>query len=759
MRFLYYILICLISFYSTAQSFNNQWVGHYSYSHINDISATNTDIYVASENSIYKYDIATQDLETFSSINGLSGQSISAIHRSEEFSATIIGYENGLIEVIQDDVENVTTLIDIREKPTIDPDRKRINHFVEKEGRVLVATGFGIVELRLDNVEFGDTFFIGAGGTQINVLQSIFFENNIYAVTPGNGILRAEENNPNLVDFSQWTTIATGDFRTIQVFNNNLYVQQNTNLIRRLVGNTLSTVLTLPSTIESNRSSDVYFTVTLSDRVLVYNTNFQEISTITNTSVDDFGPTIATVVDDQIYIGTNRNGMLETTAVNGTTFVSRTPLGPLANSPFGITFSDNNLWVSYGEHDVLFNPFPLKREGISKLTIGESWTNILRENVLGATSLVHIAVNPFDTEQVFVSSFQDGLLELNENVATNLYNSVNSGFETFTPGTENTRLNGAAFNSDGNLWIVNSRINNGLKLFNPETKEIENININGVIANPIADPGFSKLVLDRRGNVFFGSGSNGVIGYNPSDGIVRKINAGNDSSFALEDVRSLAVDQNNQLWIGTRGGLRVFFNTANVFEQINPSSSNIVILDNGVPQELLFEQFISDIEVDGSNNKWVATGSSGVFYLSPDGQETLAHYTIENSPLPSNTVQDIAIDGNTGSVYFATVNGLIEFKGTATDPEENLENVIAFPNPVKPNYSGVVTIKGLTTRANVKITDIEGNLVYEQIAEGGSIQWDTTAFGKHRVASGVYLILVTGDEQEETTVSKLMIIR
>jgi len=146
-------------------------------------------------------------------------------------------------------------------------------------------------------------------------------------------------------------------------------------------------------------------------------------------------------------------------------------------------------------------------------------------------------------------------------------------------------------------------------------------------------------------------------------------------------------------------------------------------------------------------------------FLSSDGQETLAHFTKDNSPLPTNNIRDVSVDDATGSVYFATEQGLLEFKGTATGPESNLDNVAAFPNPVRPGFNGRVTIKGLTRRANVKITDIEGNLVHEEISEGGSIQWNTTAFGRHKVASGVYLILVTGEDQAETTVSKLLIVR
>ena len=182
----------------------------------------------------------------------------------------------------------------------------------------------------------------------------------------------------------------------------------------------------------------------------------------------------------------------------------------------------------------------------------------------------------------------------------------------------------------------------------------------------------------------------------------------------------MAFDNQNRLWIGTRKGLRVLYSARNFFESgADIDSQPIIILDDGVPQELLFLQSITDIEVDGSNNKWVSTATSGVFYLSSNGQETLLRFTSANSPLPSDTVLDISIDDADGTVYFATKDGLVAYDGTSTAPGEDLESVYAYPNPVRPNYFGNVTIDGLTAKANVKITDITGNLVFETTSQGG----------------------------------------
>ena len=225
-------------------------------------------------------------------------------------------------------------------------------------------------------------------------------------------------------------------------------------------------------------------------------------------------------------------------------------------------------------------------------------------------------------------------------------------------------------------------------------------------------------------------------------------------------ITAMEFDNNNRLWIGTAEGLRVSFNPQAMFdEDAQLNVSPIIFLENGVAQELLFQQFITDIKADGAGNVWISTSDSGVFQVNSTGQETLNQFTKDNSPLPSNSVISIEINGQTGEVFFGTTRGLVSFQSRITDAVDNLENVRVFPNPVKPNFSGVVTIDGLTDDANVKITDVTGNLVYEDFASGGSLQWDTRAFGKHKVSSGVYMVLITGKDQIETQVSKIMIIR
>jgi hypothetical protein len=189
------------------------------------------------------------------------------------------------------------------------------------------------------------------------------------------------------------------------------------------------------------------------------------------------------------------------------------------------------------------------------------------------------------------------------------------------------------------------------------------------------------------------------------------------------------------------------------------TSNSIIILENGLAQELLYEQFITDIVVDGANNKWIGTADSGVFQFSSDGQQTLHRFTSSNSPLPSNAINDIDINPTTGEVFFATDKGMVSYKGTSTAASTDLNSVNVYPNPVRPEFEGTVKVSGLSNKCNVKITDIEGNLVYETISQGGTIEWDTTAFGNYKVASGVYIIFISSQEGTDTTVKKVMIIR
>jgi hypothetical protein len=286
----------------------------------------------------------------------------------------------------------------------------------------------------------------------------------------------------------------------------------------------------------------------------------------------------------------------------------------------------------------------------------------------------------------------------------------------------------------------------------------QSYNLSAVIQNPTTLH-YGNIDIDKNDTKWTATYGGGVLAFNEKYNNKFIIINEENGNLPNNDVRCVAVDNKNQLWIGTFKGLRILNSVDRFISESSLTTTNIVIQDGDLAQELFYQQVIQDIKVDGANNKWVAIADAGVFQVSANGQKTLRRFTKDNSPLPSNNVLDIEIDEVSGEVFFATDKGLVSFLGSATKGDDDLENVYIYPNPVRPEYSGTVKISGLMDKVNLKITDIEGNLVFETTSSGGTVEWDTTAFGKYKVASGVYMVFVSSSDAAETTVKKIMVIR
>ncbi|MAN26367.1 MULTISPECIES: type IX secretion system anionic LPS delivery protein PorZ [Mesonia] len=768
MKIQYIFLLILLTFSSVnGQDYSNNWEDFFSYYNIRALHTEGNTVFAAAENAVFTYKKSTGEVKKITSVQGIAGDKISAIHYSSNYNVLAIGYQTGLINIYQFSSGNALQVIDITEKETVSPDKRRINDFYEYQGRLLVSTNYGISEYNLANLEFGDTYFIGNAGEQLQVNEITVRNNTIFAATQGGSVKYAGIDNPNLIDFNQWqqTNQTPSSIKNIFNFNNAVYAIGSNNNLYKVSGNNSAQIENFNINIRDASVSNNQLVITFSTGIRVYNENLNLTFNLNN--IQDFQPDFSSAVllEDQLFVGDNKEGLVGF-FINATTeprYLS--PIGPLRNNVFHMEAIPNELWVVYGDYDLFYNPYPLDSYGISHLENGE-WINIPFEEV-NAESLVNIAINPNNINQVFISSYIDGLLQIQDNEVVNLYNQDNSPIEELIDGgaplSNDTRVNGISFDRNGILWGNVSRVQHALFNFSPANSTFNIFDISEAIPEPeyySENLGYSDIVIDNSGNVYFGSYEYGVIGYQPSSNTFAKVVGGENQGNLSDDyITTLALDNNNQLWIGTLRGLRVLYSPSSMFTNPNTQAQEIIILDDdGVAQELLAGASIADIEVDGNNNKWIAT-ESGAFYLSSNGQETIYNFTTKNSPLPTNTVTDIEVDGSSGRVYFGTPQGIVAFNGTATSSQETLENVRAFPNPVRPNYSGMVTIDGLMENANVKITDIEGNLVYEEVSQGGSIQWDTRAFGKHKVASGVYMVLITSADQLETQVTKIMVIR
>lgn len=761
-----------------AQNYSALWEGHFSYNNIKDVAKGNNKIYAASDNAIFSLDTQTNEIEELTTVDGLSGESISTIYYSEIYELLLIGYENGLMEIAFDTDDNILTIVDIIDKTTIPSTNKRINHFNAFGNVVYISTNYGISVYDLERQEFGDTYFIGNLGDQIKVNQTTIIGDYIYAAcNDGGGLRKALVTSPNLIDYQNWQIVSNGSYLAVESVDAKLYALSTNRQIYLVVNDVVNSLFQYSTPPKDVRSVGSNLVVTTNNNVFVYDSNFNIVSQVSMNNEFSTVYSSATIDSEFIYIGTKDFGVLKTPILNPITFEEIHPDGPLLNIPFSVESGVNNLWVTFGEYNLFYNPYPLNSRGFSHLKDG-TWINTPYADIFEAKCLNTISINPFNNDQVFISSFFSGLLEINDETPSFLYNQNNSGLESLVlpsdPAYVDIRVGPALFDANGLLWTVTSVNDRPLKSYNPSSNQWKAFDFTGVIQD--RNLGFGDLVIGADDTKWIATYEHGFIGFKEDNGniLLKKVYK-EEENMPTEYVTSLAIDKRNQLWIGTFRGLRVLYNTSNFFTDDDIGVDEIIILEDGIAKELLFQQHITDIEVDGSNNKWMATANSGVFYLSSDGQSTIFHFTKDNSPLPSNSVNDISLDNSNGTVYIATTKGLVSFQSGGSSPFEDLYKAFAYPNPVRPSFNIVdekVKIKDISENVNIKITDIEGNLVaeaqsrnnlrysgYNLEIDGGTAYWNGKNLANNIVGSGVYLVMLSDLDTFETKVLKLMVVR
>lgn len=754
-----YFLLFTITFFGQG---NQPWRSHYSYNDIVDVTQSSTTFIGAAGSALFSMNMANNELKTITSVDGLKTEGVSAVYYSTTYKKTLVGNSNGLLLIINAD-NSINARIDIIQENNITAAKKKINHIYEHEGKAYLSCDFGIAVYDLATMEFGDTYLLAGGGIEAVVAQCTVLAGSIYAAVPGFGIYTASLANPNLNDFSQWYTVVNGAYHGVVTYNDTLFFTDSTGAVYRMQNGQPVIFVTMPSIVTDIREASGYLIVTCAGRINVYDGLTQ--ATQVNFISGEITPTTfscSTIIGNTLYIGTQEKGVF-TTSINSLSFSNITPDGPLRSSIFAMEKTASSLWAVFGGYDpITYNP-DLGQYGISKLT-EQGWLSIPNNELFNAASISDIIVNPGNNNEVYAGSFHSGLIKIVDDVPVAIYDhnsDIDDGpeslFDPDAPDYESTRINSLAFDKNGNLWMTNSLIENSIKVLKANNTW-DTYSIEDVLPEPQSYN--NKMTIDKNGTKWIPTGYAGLLAFNEQPlKFMRILNDENTGNLPSISVTCTAVDNNNRLWIGTSKGLRILTSVDRFMTDDELSTNPIIILEDGVAQELMFEQGITDIVVDGSNNKWIATGSAGAFLVSPDGQQTLFHFTKENSPLPSNTINDIEIDNITGEVFFATPRGMVSYAGTSTEASGDLRNVYVFPNPVRPEFEGDVNISGLMDQVNLKITDIEGNLVYETTSEGGTVLWDTRAFGKYKVASGVYMIFISSEDGTQTKVKKVMIIR
>ena len=735
----------------------NAWESYYSYNNISVGTVSNQTIVTAAENALLLFDSSQGTAETITTIEGLSGDNISALATYE--NVILVGHENGLLAQIDINTKKIIFESGITRSNIISAEKKQINHIQLVANSAYVATGFGIVEVNPETLEFGDTYYFGPTSSSIEVNQVFVFENALYAATK-QGLFKTPQTNLNKLEFSSWDKLAAGNWAFLWAQDNSLYAvkDEGSSLSFFQLGNTVQKKATFPGVLKNVSPHENGVLITVSNRVYDTDKSFvrtQTIGDLDGVKPNTFNFTIS--LNDQKWIGTSSEGLIR--YANDTDFDLISPQGPLLNSIFDIEHLQDELWIAHGDYNLFYNPYPLEKYGLSSY-IDKQWENIPNNQLFNADSFVRTVAHPTEIGTLYACSYHGGIVAIEDNTPVALWDQTNSGLESLTfegPNYVSIRVRDALVDDNGNLWSITGYVQKGLKKRSP-SGQWTGYDLSDAVLDYTQEAGYSNLELYNNKILFFGGVQSGLIGVDISQSPPQmKRIMGGDMGLPSDDIRSIRLDKDNRLWVGTRDGLVILYAPNRFFEE-DTQLRSVVISDGGNLRELLSGQFISDIEVDGNNQKWISTTSSGVFLISPDGSQILQHFTKENSPLPTSSVKTIGINEVSGEVYFGTLNGMVSFQGDAYAESESLSDANVFPNPVRPNFLGNVVIRGLQQKTRVKITDIAGNLVYDTTSQGGSISWNLRSFSGARVRSGVYLIFITSKDGLDSAVKKLMVI-
>ncbi|MBK9418283.1 MAG: hypothetical protein IPN62_13650 [Flavobacteriales bacterium] len=759
-----------------------QWQDHFPYRQCIAVAQSAQHVYAATANSMFRFDKATGEMDKLSKATVLSDVGIQGLAWNEPLGMLVVYYTNGNLDLIQGNTS--TNLGDIKRSSLLGD--KTINSVIFDGTTAYLGCGFGIVVLDLARKEVRDTWRIGPNGAQVQVGGIAFHGDSIYAAT-STGLFVASRDAANLAAFSNWhqrRDIASSaqdgpfnkvvsfagrlllNFKSVQTSRDTLFMLNDQNGWERFAG-----VFD-----RANRGMDVstdgqQLTVTHNENLDVFDTNLVPIAYI-----DSY---VGTVARPQQAIGRFGDLWVADREVGLVRLASPSPASYAPNGPKGA-----NTWSMTSDQGVVLvasgalagnwsNEF--LKEGAHMFKDGR-WTTIdartsplmlTGRNSYGAevNDIVAVEVDPEDKEHVWLGSWDDGLIEVRNGIAVEIYNADNSSLGLDVLGFEG-RLNvgGMDHDQDGNLWMTNAwsaaplsvRTKSGSWYSYSPGSLLSN---NQLIASILAASNGFKWIVRPRGNALLVFDDNGTLDVTSDDRWKLLNSTEGSGGLPAPDVLTVAEDKEGQIWVGTSKGVAVFYSPENIFSSSGFDAQQILLEQDGNFQYLLETETVSSIVVDGANRKWIGTQTGGVFLVSPDGRTQIQHFTQDNSPLPSNTVYAVTIDEGTGEVFMATDRGIMSYRSDAIEGLAENTCATVFPNPVSESYTGNVAIDGLVRDSEVKITDVSGNLVYRTTSLGGQALWPATDMEGNRVSTGVYLIFAADQFGVTKCNTKVLVVR
>jgi hypothetical protein len=774
---------CLVFTKSLAQVEIGGWVDHLGFNSCVSITKIGVNFYTSNYSSILKVDETDLSTKRLSKINGLSDVGINLLRGNEADGTLIVCYENGNIDVVRDD--NVKNFSDIKRKPI--NGKKQINEVLFRNGLAYLSSGFGIIVFDYNKLEVKEVYSIGNNGSILEVYQVCFTDSLVFAATPS-GLLKCNYKTKALNSFLNWSLVSalpTGPYAGVVTANNNVYTAyspykiNNTNFdkdtLYQLTNNswTKFSLKQRPYVIKRMLSYGKVFSVIDQFGLDSYNENLNRLAYITSHGNISADIADAYVYDKgnsayQFWLADKFSGMIYTYGA----YISDAENKISVNGLYKNTIS--NISVKKGK--VAISPVRMDETGGATYRIdginlyeNKEWSYIKfagtsNDSIMDVNA---VYIDDFDTKRVFASCWVNGLLEFYDNKLVRAYNRWTSSLPNMPLDPFTHRASGMDMDKDGNLFVASSDNDNFLSIRRKDGSlvTLNPNNTTSLNGTQIKAAFIRRMLVDKNGQCWMlherGEGITIVKPQNLSSAspTFRAIRISKQSNTNLgASIYSIAEDKDGKIWVGSNEGITVFSNPQNALNGNYSDGAPIKIVQDGNVELLLEKEIVTAMCVDGANNKWVGTLSSGLYCFSPDGQKELFHFTRENSALFSNQIIDLGYDEKTGDVFVATDLGLQSYRTLIVEGEENYKNIHAYPNPVKPSYAGKVHIRGLVDQSIVKISDESGNFVWETKSTGGQIEWPITNFSGTRVSTGVYIVYAAPANGELKAVTKVMVI-
>ncbi|MDR1221769.1 MAG: hypothetical protein LBL07_02665 [Tannerella sp.] len=753
----------------TGQTWKN-WETHLAYYEATGIAETNDRVYVLANGSLWSYGKEDAEIRTYSKQTGLSDSDIRLIKYSPENQTLIIVYQNGNIDL--QDKDGVSNMPDLKNNLNIQS--KNVNDIYLHNGIAYISADFGIMALNLSRKEILDTY-------KTDSTKSVCIRNDTIYASTKNGLIKASIND-NLPDLNNWKEkkLDTGifeekDIKYMCLFRENLFFC----VINKGV---------FYETPEGEFK-------TLTAQIYIRNITVQAGQLLTYTSEDlsiyadpdhyavvnigQINDVASLREDGKYWVATGTNGLIGMERGSDGRF-TKTVSDITINSPkrnynaFMTVFNNKKLLITGGDRTTArsWRPgtFMVYNEDGRWYNFDEMIVNEKVYPVIGNYSrdYMGVAADPDDENHYFIATYGEGVIELKDNEFVKLHNLDNSTLKSVyghTPNPTNVRTGSVCFDKDKNLWVTNCLVENTINvlkangewtsLYYPEIRVADKIDKICIRSNGhkwVNVPESGIFVFDDRGTV--DDTSDDEFNFFAS---FRDAQSSTGASIGAGLYLSMAEDRSGTMWIGTNIGLLKCSTPSRAITDPDNLSCSRPVRDGEA--YFLSGESVTAIAVDADNQKWIGTSSQGVFLINDDGSETICNFTTDNSPLLSNAIKSIAINDRTGEVFFGTDNGLVSYSSGVKSGAAPFSDVYAFPNPVRPDYSDKVTVTGLTNNATVKITDINGNLIYQGRAIGNQMTWNCRNATGNRVATGIYLVIAATSDASESVVTKIAVVK